>query len=175
LIGGDDDCHAFDDDDALNGHDAARAAPVDPDAVTLGAAADIALRNARERPRRRHRTPPRRQHQLCTNLPSATAWARTRDAEAGLTLSAKLDRPRPAAALQPAGLRSALVADAAFRCSPFRRVTRVLITAFEAVAGDLQEQRTRFNKFVDLWGFAATEKRGVLPLRATRICQQTSG
>ncbi|OJY11546.1 MAG: hypothetical protein BGP05_14510 [Rhizobiales bacterium 62-47] len=113
--------------------------------------------------------------QLCTNLPSATAWARTRDAEAGLTLSAKLDRPRPAAALQPAGLRSALVADAAFRCSPFRRVTRVLITAFEAVAGDLQEQRTRFNKFVDLWGFAATEKRGVLPLRATRICQQTSG
>jgi hypothetical protein len=174
LIGDDDD-HAFDDDDVFDSDDASRAAPLDPDVVTAGAAADsaddaderlkglprilryvllvndraesIELRLAAEI------------EELCPGLPSGIAWATTRDAETGLTLATELDRlavTRDLPLLRSLGdcvrLLSLTLPFDIRRFGEYRRVARVLIMAFDAVASDLQdEQRNDLERVIAGW------------------------
>ena len=160
----DGDDHAFDDGDACDSDDALSIAARNADIVTAGAAADSAD-DADERlsglPRilrylllvnDRAETIELRLaaeiNQLCPGLSSAVAWATTRDVEAGLTLAAELDRlavTRDLPLLRSLGdcvrLLSLTLPFDVRRFGEFRRVTRVLIMAFDASAGDLQDER----------------------------------
>lgn len=175
MIDDDDDDPAFDDDDALNGDEVSRAVASDPDVVTAGAAADSAddaderrkglpriLRYAMLVEDRADAIEPRLAaeiEELCPGLPSATAWAATRDAGAGPALATELDRlavTRDLPLLRSLGdcvrLLSLTLPFDVRRFGDFRRVTRVLIMAFDATAGDLQdEQRNDLERLICGW------------------------
>lgn len=171
----DDDDHAFDDDHALNGDDASNTAAHSADVVTAGAAADSAddaderlkglprvLRYAMLVEDRADAIELRLAaeiEELCPGLSSATAWAATRDAEVGLKLAIELDRlavTRDLPLLRSLGdcirLLSLTLPFDVRRFGEFRRVTRVLIMAFDAAAGDLQdEQRNDLERLICGW------------------------
>lgn len=175
MIDDDDDDPAFDDDDALNGDDASRAVAPNPDVVTAGAAADSAdeaderlkglpriLRYAMLVEDRADAIEPRlvaEIEELCPGLPSATAWAATRDAGAGLTLAAELDRlavTRDLPLLRSLGdcvrLLSLTLPFDVRRFGEYRRVARVLIMAFDTTASDLQDdQRNDLERLICGW------------------------
>jgi len=174
LIGDDDD-HVSDDDDAFDSDDASNTAVRDADLVTAGAAADSAddaderlrglpriLRYAMLVEDRADAIELRLAaeiNQLCPDLSSATAWATTRDVEAGLTLAGELDRlavTRDLPLLRSLGdcvrLLSLTLPFEVRRFGEFRRVTRALIMAFDASAGDLQdEQRVALERLICGW------------------------
>ena len=160
----DGDDHAFDDGDACDSDDALSIAARNADIVTAGAAADSAddaderlrglpriLRYAMLVEDRADAIELRLAaeiNQLCPDLSSATAWATTRDVEAGLTLAGELDRlavTRDLPLLRSLGdcvrLLSLTLPFEVRRFGEFRRVTRALIMAFDASAGDLQDER----------------------------------
>lgn len=160
MIGADDD----DDDRAFDDDDASIAAGLDPDAVATGAAADSAddaderltglpriLRYAMLVEDRADSIELRLAaeiDQLCPNLPSSTTWATTPDAEAGLALATELDHLaviRDLPLLRSLGdcvrLLSLTLPFDVRRFGEFRRVAQVLIIAFDASAGDLQDER----------------------------------
>jgi hypothetical protein len=97
--------------------------------------------------------------EFCPGLPSATAWAATRDAEVGLKLAIELDRlavTRDLPLLRSLGdcvrLLSLTWPFDVRRFGEFRRVTRALIMAFDAAAGDLQdEQRNDLERLICGW------------------------
>ena len=177
MIDDDDDDPAFDDDDdnAFEGADASRAVASDLDVVTAGAAvdsADDADERLRGLPRilrytmlvedRADAIEPRlvaEIEELCPGLPSAMAWATTRDAGVGLALAAELDRlavTRDLPLLRSLGdcvrLLSLTLPFDVRRFGEFRRVTRVLIMAFDAAASDLQdEQRNDLERLICGW------------------------
>jgi hypothetical protein len=163
LIGNDDD-HAFDDGDACDSDDALSTAARNADVVTAGAAADSAddaderlsglprilryLLLVNDRAESIELRLAAEIDQLCPHLSSAMAWATTRDVEAGLTLAAELDRlavTRDLPLLRSLGdcvrLLSLTLPFDVRRFGEFRRVTRVLTMAFDASAGDLQDQQ----------------------------------
>ncbi|MGB3505371.1 MAG: AAA family ATPase, partial [Xanthobacteraceae bacterium] len=160
---------------AFEGDDASRAVASDPDVVTAGAGGDSAA-DADERLRglprilryamlvedRADAIEPRLAaeiEELCPGLPSATAWAATRDAGAGLALAAELDRlavTRDLPLLRSLGecvrLLSLTLPFDVRRFGEYRRVTRVLIMAFDATARDLQdEQRNDLERLICGW------------------------
>lgn len=171
----DDDDHVFDDDDAFDGNDESNTAAHNADIVAAGAAADSAddaderlrslpriLRYAmlvEERADAIELRLAAEINQLCPDLSSAMAWAATRDVEAGLALAAELDRlavTRDLPLLRSLGdcvrLLSLTLPFEVRRFGEFRRVTRVLIMAFDASAGDLQdEQRVTLERMICGW------------------------
>lgn len=177
MIDDDDDDPAFDDgdDNALNGDDASIAAMHDADVVTAGAAADSAdeaderlkslpriLRYAMLVEDLADAIEPRLAaeiEELCPGLPSTTDWVATRDAGAGLALAAELDRlavTRDLPLLRSLGdcvrLLSLTLPFDVRRFGEFRRVTRVLIMAFDTTASDLQdEQRNDLERLICGW------------------------
>jgi hypothetical protein len=173
LIGDDDDDQAFDDDDAFIS--AGLSAALGPDAVATGAAADSAddadtrltglpriLRYAMLVEDRADSIELRLAAeiaQLCPGLPSSLAWATTRDAEAGLALAMELDHlavTRDLPLLRSLGdcvrLLSLTLPFDIRRFGEFRRVTQVLMMAFDASADDLQdEQRDDLERLICGW------------------------
>lgn len=176
----DDDDHAFDDGDAFDSDDALSTAALNADIITAGAAADSAD-DADERLRGLPRilryvllVNDRAEsielrlaaeiEELCPGLSSATAWVATREVEAGLTLATELDHfavTRDLPLLRSFGdcvrLLSLTLPFDVRRFEEFRRVTRVLTTAFDASAGDLQdEQRNDLERLICGWAALPT-------------------
>lgn len=174
MIDNDDD-YAFDDGHPFEGEDASNTTTQNADVVRAGAAADSAddaderlkglprvLRYAMLVEDRADAIELRLAaeiEELCPGLPSATAWAATRDAEVGLKLAMELDRlavTRDLPLLRSLGdcvrLLSLTLPFDVRQFGEFRRVTRALIMAFDAAAGDLQdEQRNDIERLICGW------------------------